>query len=121
MRFCKSHWEKLKAAITHAGIFHLVAQNGKEAADSAVRQLEGAADPVNDFDPLMNAYWAIVNNCLNNGGLYLMGADENGDEYCPLCELAKNYSVDLVHTWIGYAVKEQLEAARELKLVPKLQ
>lgn len=123
MQFCKEHWAALRAAIDERGLASLVAKSAQDAHASAVRQLDGSDDPKGDFDPLMNAHWAIFSNGLRCGGLYLMGHDDNGDEYCPLCELKKNITErpnpDV--EWIRLAADEQLDNARELGLAPALQ
>ena len=121
MKFCSTHWEDLRAAIAARGLDQFVAADGKEAVDAMVRQLEGTTER-EDFDPLMNAHWAIFSKGLEAGGLYLMGQPQDGSNdghYCPLCELDKQTgpggpsSVD----WITFATNEQFERAKSLGLI----
>jgi hypothetical protein len=77
MKFCKAHWDKLRAAIDERGLSGLVHQGGAAATEAMARELQGTATD-RDFDPLMAAHWAIVNNAsrviADTGGnpLYLM-------------------------------------------------
>lgn len=122
MQFCPVHWLQLRAAIEDRGMSHLVATSGEEASAAAQRHLDGTAHELDDFDPLMNAHWAIINNALQNGGTYLMFPDDEGNDRCPLCELDKHYpGEDAVATWVGYATDEQLNRARELGLIARVQ
>jgi hypothetical protein len=79
-------------------------------------------DDAEAFDPLLHAYMTIVMNALQQGGTYLLDLNEEGEPYCPLCELEKYYpgqnGPDL---WISTAAEEQLARARELKLVAGVQ
>lgn len=93
MKFCQGHWDRLRKAIDDRGLGHLVAPDGKAAAQQMADQLERADrgeepfTPVN-YDPLMAAHWAIVNavSALAPGiALHLMMPDEDGSEKCPLC------------------------------------
>ena len=117
MQFCKPHWNDLRKAIDDRGLSGLVAGSGEKACAALVRQLEGTDDK-SDFDPLMNANWAIHMAALEDGGLYLLGTDENGNDYCPLCEAEKHGPPDIVADWINGCCDAQLETARELGLVP---
>lgn len=82
-------------------------------------QLQGA--PARDtFDPLLNANFAIWSNALERGGLYLMGNDEDGEPYCPLCEYEKKGGGKAAD-WITFAADEQLEKGRALGFVPGIQ
>lgn len=119
MKMCMPHWGELRKAIDDRGLSPLVARSGKEAAESAVRQIEGTDDKKADFDPLMSANWAIMGRALELGGLYLMGADDKGEEYCPLCEVDKHGGK--ASDWITGCCNAQLDHARELGLVPVMQ
>lgn len=123
MKMCQPHWDDLRDEIKLLGLDHLVAKSGEEAAEMMVAELDGTGDK-RVFDPLMSAYWAITSNALSSGGLYLLSPDEDGNEYCPLCELDKNFpDEDPVPSkdWIEKSSKEQLQRARALDIVPKLQ
>lgn len=106
MQFCQAHWGRLRTAISERGLSHLVAPDGRTAMMQIADQLERTQTgeeqitPVN-YDPLMSAHWAIVNNVmaiLGSSALYLMsGGPEDpvkgyGSAYdgrtwprCPLC------------------------------------
>lgn len=116
MRFCMPHWDRLKKAIDERGLSHLIAKDGKEAADSAVRQLKGE-DDASDFDPLMSATTAIYGAFVRDIGLAAMGTDEHGQELCPLCGVKKQRD-DLDENWLQGAATDSLEQARALGLMP---
>lgn len=101
MKFCQSHWDKLRAAIELRGIGHLGAQSGPEAVERAKQELAGAATDAT-YDPLMSCHWMITGRALEMGGLYLMGPTPDGGEYCPVCEV-------IAHTPAERASKEEVE------------
>jgi len=119
MKSCTSHWDELRQAIDQRGLSGLIAGSGEKVCEAIARQLEGIVEP-GDFDPLMSANWAIMSAALQCGGLYLMGEDENGNQYCPLCEAAQHGHPGTVAEWITGCCDAQLEHARELGLVPKV-
>lgn len=106
MRFCQPHWDKLRTTIADRGLGDLIATDGETAVAQLTDALERReATPVN-FDPLMNAHWAITANAMDlisktgNSPLYLMLPDDvaedpvagYGEQYegrtwprCPLC------------------------------------
>ena len=86
MKFCQDHWDRLRAAIDERGLSDLVAKGGERAVINLKSELEDGPSIVN-FDPLMGAHWAIVNNAMNVLGLAVMAPAENGDGQCPLCLL----------------------------------
>lgn len=77
---------------------------------SMVRQINGEDDPKRDFDPLMNANWAIMSAALKDVGLAALGPD-----FCPLCSVEAQ-SAELCEEWINGASDDQLAIARELGL-----
>ncbi len=88
MRFCDDHWTRLRQEIEERGLTHLIAPDAQTAMAQTKDQLERAVDgrdevtPVN-FDPLMSAHWAIVNNVMATVGsasLYLMSGDDETPE-----------------------------------------
>lgn len=113
MQMCKDHWNKLREAISSRGMDHLVAKSGKSAMGSLVAQLEGTATKAN-FDPLMNANWAIVSAYLRDVGLAGMVGDK-----CPLCEVEGGKD-GLADNWIDGACNDQLASARKIGLMPPL-
>ena len=127
MRICQAHWDELKQALEERGLMKLVCGSGEKATRVLMAQAQGDTSN-NAYDPLLAANFAIWNNALECFGLGLMATDAP----CPLCHLdecAKNGCGDpnckKVHSsggdWIRYAADEQLENARERKLVPPVQ
>lgn len=102
MKVCDHHWQALRDAISERGLDDLVARDDREAFEKMAAELQGDKSLAN-YDPLMAAHWAIVNNCMKliaaAGGnpLYLMGGSDDpvvgyGKQYegrtwphCPLC------------------------------------
>lgn len=68
MSFCEDHWGRLRDSVSKSGMGHLVAQGGPMAAAQTASRIERGLrgedeiTPAN-FDPLMDAYFAIINNC----------------------------------------------------------
>lgn len=94
MKFCQSHWEKLRAAIKARGIWDLVAKDGVEALQQAKEELDGKSKNLENFDPLMSAHWAICNNAMatlskiGSNPLSLLCSDPEHPEWeCPICYL----------------------------------
>jgi hypothetical protein len=110
----------LRQAISDRGLDHLVSGSGQKLCDKLQAELQQGGQTSDTFDPLMNANFAIWSNALEQGGLYLMGADENGQPYCPICESEK-HGCHPAAWWITHAADEQLEKARAMKLVPGVQ
>lgn len=115
MKFCEPHWDQLKEAIEKAGLAHLISKSGEEAAFIFKDEMEHGKNKDN-YDPLMAAYWAIVNNAIKNGGMYLMFEKPDGTSYCPLCELDINTGRTLLNieeipsdVWIRHAVSDEIE------------
>jgi hypothetical protein len=62
MRFCQDHWDRLRKKIEERGLSVLISENGEEAAKKLFDQLNGEKPTLDNFDPLMNAHWAIFGN-----------------------------------------------------------
>lgn len=81
MRFCDAHWDRLRTKIEERGLAHLIAPSAVIAADQFSDQVAKEDLTPANFDPLMNAHWAILNNVLDllgPSGLYIMaGGDED--------------------------------------------
>ena len=92
MKFCQDHWDRLRAAIAARGLSDLVAKGGERAVRNLKSELEDGPSFVN-FDPLMGAHWAIVNNSMDVLGLAVMAPDEDGNDRCPLCLLNEWHEV----------------------------
>lgn len=119
MKFCMDHWGRLKKAISERGLDHLIAEDGKSAADAVARQIKGEDDK-SDFDPLMSATFAIYSAYIRDVGLSAMMADKDGSEVCPLCGVANNprSRKGLDQNWIDGAAADSLEYARHIGLIP---
>jgi hypothetical protein len=115
MKMCTEHWAKLRKAIDDRGLGHLVAKSREAAMETIVRMVEGDGDPKRDFDPLMEANWAIFSAALHDGGLALLAK-----ECCPLC-VCEESKTGLADNWIEGASDDQLERARQLGLTAAVQ
>jgi hypothetical protein len=132
MRFCQDHWDRLRKAIDERGLTDLVAPDGKVAMAQLADQLERAQrgeektlTPVN-YDPLMAAHWAIVNNVAETarkfGGpgaaLYAMAGD-----CCPLCYANEQHQAVCneegctftYDDWIDRAADDELEHVKKMR------
>lgn len=107
MRFCKKHWDEMKAAIEAQGLSHLIAADGKEALENVKTELEGGNPP---FDPLMGSHNQLLNIALQFIGPSLMMVKPDGSHRCPVCELQ---SID----WIGNVAAGARYYAEQEKLV----
>lgn len=127
MKFCKEHWQALRAAVQVRGMDHLVAKNGAQAVNDAVAQLQGT-DSLENWDPLMAAYWAISGRVLQAVGLPLLMGD-----HCPLCLVQQDYETikqtprfdPALHTdatsWINSCTDSMQQYARQHGLIPQVQ
>lgn len=88
MKFCQTHWDRLRKEVTDAGMFHLVSKSGVQAVVRMTKELKGNATVP---DPLLEAHNMIVSRGIECLGLGLMAKPEDGSEhYCPLCEVDKH-------------------------------
>lgn len=116
MKFCQPHWDKLREAIKARGMWHLVAKSGEAAVERMKAELQhGAAASDDTWDPLMNCHWMILGRSLELGGLYLMGRDDAGNDYCPVCEAVKHGQSET--NWIEGPAEASLSYAREHNLL----
>ena len=103
MKMCTDHWNQLRADISRCGLDHLIAPDGKAAAEMLKRQLENKDGPL-DFDPLMNANNLLWNLALNFIGLRVMEEDQ-----CPSCALRDyNWTEGAAHQSLKYAKENGL-------------
>lgn len=110
MKMCQQHWVALRAAIDARGLSHLIAKNGEAAVEKTLGELQGQAES-ETYDPLLSAYFAIMGNALEMGGMYLLTGD-----FCPICE-SEAHGVHPAEWWFTHAADEQLQRAKELGLV----
>lgn len=121
MKICQDHWNKLRAAIEECGLSHLIAKDGKAAAQQIQAQLQGDQSATN-YDPLMAANFAIWSVSLHHFGLGIMAGD-----VCPLClktEIEKDCTdpkcnKETGDDWVRFAAEGQLAYARSQGLVPE--
>lgn len=113
MKICTEHWAALRKGVQDRGMWHLVAQSGKEAIDQMVDELQGE-DTKAQHDPLMAAHWAISGKALEQGGLYLMGRKDDGSDYCPLCEVEAHTEAGMAQKWIDGCLDAQREYCVEI-------
>jgi hypothetical protein len=88
MKICILHWNMIRESVKSHNMDHLGAKSGEQAITNIQRELN-AETTKDDFDPNMSHNWHWVNCALENGGLYLMGKNEDGSndgDYCPVCE-----------------------------------
>jgi hypothetical protein len=119
MKICQQHWDRLRLEIDNRGLTHLIAGSSEDVMGIVERSLDGTFNTKDDFDPLLMANMLIWRASLEAGGMYLLSGDENGEPYCPLCELVKNDG-DL-DDWVNGACDDSLDEARRLGLTSSVQ
>lgn len=62
MNICQEHWDKLREAIKTRGLTSLVSESGEEAMKKMVEELNGEEKTVDNYDPLMSAWSAVIGN-----------------------------------------------------------
>jgi len=127
VKICQTHWEELIKALEERDLMKYVASDSKSAIQRLQAQL-GGDDSDKTFEPLLGANFAIKTNFLGAVGLACFAPDAP----CPLCFLDEGIKKgcgdpnctrhhDSGSDWIRYAADDQLNKARELKLVPPVQ
>lgn len=123
MKFCQDHWDRLRAAITDRGLDDLIAKGGVRAARNLKSEIEAGPSMAN-FDPLMGAHNAILNNALDNmppgaAMAMLTSPDDAPEQSCPLCVLNANVPdqsmPDSFDVWIEHAADDMKKLADELR------
>lgn len=129
MKFCADHWQGLRAAITARGLDELVAGDGARVARRMKAELEDGPSLAN-FDPLMGAHNAILNNALGNmprgAAMAMLSApDDAPSEACPLCVLNANSpgqpEPNSFDVWIDRAADDMRREADRLLAADKAQ
>jgi hypothetical protein len=124
MKICHRHWEQLRDACASRGMAHLVSETPEQA--EIERQLAG--DDTN-FDPLLRANFMIWGEAVRTGGPYVMGFDEHGKEFCPICEAIENIAPEDLpdkryssteQYWTEGVMDSILQYARDIGLMPPL-
>jgi hypothetical protein len=116
------HWESLRAAIAERGLSSLVTDSGEKAAGNLTDELERGRT-VDNYDPLMAAHMAILNNVMGLVGIDVMMPNEDGSDRCPLCFLNADHAakctvdgctITSYDHWIDKAADEQVEVWKGL-------
>jgi hypothetical protein len=140
MRFCNPHWADLRTTIDGIGLGALVSDTGEEAMWSMIDEAQSGSS-IDNFDPLMRAYNAIVSNVLTRcqqAGDPDLARQLIARPWCPLClcnlmtsgNRADRITIEQIDAglaneavavtgdfdqWIGYAAADQLTAWQELR------
>ena len=64
MKFCQDHWDRLRQRIDDRGLSHLIAADGQKAVSMMTSQLQERRTTRENYDPLMGAHFAILNNAM---------------------------------------------------------
>ena len=108
MKLCALHWRSLQLEIQRAGMWAEVA-NKEAPACTLVEVLENVP---RKFDPAIEAQLVLYSHAIKVGGQYLMGPNEFGGEYCPVCEAVQRD----FEGWIETAV-QHVDLRRQALLV----
>ena len=121
MKMCPHHWDKLRTGVQDRGMFHLVHKSGEALVESLKEELNGQKK-IENYDPLMDANMMIMGRAIQDGGPYLLGVDERGEDYCPLCEVNKHGEGKVTaDDWIKGCLDSILKFCRENNLVAGVQ
>lgn len=125
MRMCDKHWQALRQAIVKRGMGHLIAGNGREAADRLIADLTGH-DP-DDFEPLMAAFYMIAARTVELVGIQPFMRDE--ESVCPICLVMATHPANcprgctaetIEENWIEAPADRALDYAEENHLLETL-
>lgn len=120
MQFCESHWGKLRAKVAATDMAGLVAEGG-EAAHRNFTEAITQGESINNFDPLMRAFMAVMMNALALGGIGVMAM-----EGCPICVFNSEHEntcegppcklprKGAYEAWLDFAVEDAQEAYQRL-------
>jgi len=102
------HWDALREAIKARGLWHLVAENGQQAVEHMVRDIQDE-NTILDFEPLMGSAMTISRLAMNVGGLAVLAPNEDGTMPCPVCFLQQfDYIAAAADGAKAYAVEKGL-------------
>lgn len=127
MKFCTTHWESLRQAITDRGLDRFVSPDGEELARRLADESQGNPERSN-FDPLMGAHNAILSNALRIVGVDIIMPSHDGSHRCPLCFVGEQEALAVMEygrenvalrtdSWIDRATIDMLDQAKALGLV----
>lgn len=120
MQFCEGHWAKLREKVAATDMAGLVSQGGAAAhrnfADAVTK-----GESINNFDPLMRSFMAVMMNALALGGPGVMAM-----EGCPICVFNDEHERtcagppcklplrDAYEVWLDLAVEDAQTAYQRL-------
>ena len=121
MQFCNQHWDALRAAIDTRGLSALIAESGEKAVSNLSSEMNDGPT-IDNFDPLMSAHWAIINNLANVDPHILFIND------CPLCFANRIHAKKCVvpdctsgtthfDSWIDRAADDQIIECKKRGLI----
>lgn len=128
---CQEHWDKLREEVERLGMSEWVANSGRMVAEMMVDQVKEGLN-VGNWDPLMNAWFALQINAMEAmGAQYMMAAGRciicvmngarNPDGSCacpnPDCGGKAPGSIEDFETWLTRAAEGQLEFGRAQGLI----
>lgn len=128
---CEDHWNKLRAEIDRLGMSEWVANSGQMVAQMMADQV-GRGIEVGNWDPLMNAWFAIQIHAIELAGPAYMQAsgmcvicwlnssrNEDGSCRCPdpNCGGKAPGSIEDFEAWLTRAAEGQLEFGRAQGLI----
>jgi len=87
MKSCDRHWKMIRDAVDAAGMTALIPETGEAAAKALQAAMTEGTTSVDNFDPLMFAYMAIVAHAVELVGPVLFMDNDDGSEKCPQCYL----------------------------------
>lgn len=114
MKMCQPHWDTLRDAIKARGLSALVAESGQQAIDNLGSEL-AHGPTIDNFDPLMGAFWAITSNLsdidprtlfMDDCGLCFANKEHEQRCQVPDCEGGATY----FDSWIERAADDQVAA-----------
>lgn len=84
----------LKDAISERDLDHLIAPTPQRSFDQLKDSMQSRKVTLANFDPLMHAYYAIMQNGIMRVGLVLLEDDDEGNERCPICFLTELHDAE---------------------------
>lgn len=94
MQMCQSHWDILREEVEEQGLNGMVSANGEIMAMKMQAEISSMGtdeeERIEDFDPLMRAWFMIMSRTLDMVGLYAFTADFG----CPICALNSKRTED---------------------------
>lgn len=113
MNWCQPHWDRLRQALKDKGLDAFGAQDGKQAAQQMVAEIEGREHA---FDPLMGS-WNHLNAAMAESLKKQGRAMELLQLRCPMCILVDDGQPELVENWIEGCTSEALKYALDNGLI----